>query len=156
MKFKNSVCEAVLPGIVELMAISMLIGFFNLLNSIFGVCFVIRNKIDVPQSLSANGSGRKSSQRSNSYSSLKSSPSNKNRKNRGYSSGSNASVGNSWSKDDTTSYDELQSSGIGAGMDVVDNSVSLISSNNHNVSTSRDISGTTTGNNKSFDPNINS
>jgi len=47
--FKDSVCEAVLPGIIELMAISMLIGFFNLLNSIFGVCFVIRNKIDVPK-----------------------------------------------------------------------------------------------------------
>jgi hypothetical protein len=46
--FKDSVCEAVLPGIIELMAVSMLIGFFNLLNSIFGVCFVIRNKIDVP------------------------------------------------------------------------------------------------------------
>ena len=40
-----------LPGIVELMAISMVIGFFNLINSIFGVCFVIRNKIDVPASL---------------------------------------------------------------------------------------------------------
>jgi len=55
--FKDSLCEAVLPGIVELMAISMLIGFLNLLNSIFGVCFVIRNKIDVPKA-----SGRRSSQ----------------------------------------------------------------------------------------------
>ena len=51
MQFRHSVCEAVLPGIVELMAISILIGFFNLINSIFGVCFVIRNKIDVPSSL---------------------------------------------------------------------------------------------------------
>jgi hypothetical protein len=47
---KASVCDAVLPGIIELMAISMLIGILNLLNSIFGVCFVIRNKIDVPNS----------------------------------------------------------------------------------------------------------
>lgn len=51
MQFRHSVCEAVLPGIVELMAISIVIGFFNLINSIFGVCFVIRNKIDVPSSL---------------------------------------------------------------------------------------------------------
>ncbi len=51
MQFKQSVCESVLPGIVELMAISMIIGFFNLINSVFGVCFVIRNKIDVPSSL---------------------------------------------------------------------------------------------------------
>ena len=49
INFQQSLCSAVLPGIVELMAISMLIGFFNLLNSIFGVCFVIRNKIDVPK-----------------------------------------------------------------------------------------------------------
>ena len=41
-------CDAVLPGIVELLGISMLIGLFNLFNTIFGVCFVIRNKVDVP------------------------------------------------------------------------------------------------------------
>lgn len=39
---------SILPGIVELIAVSIIIGIFNLLNSIFGVCFVIRNKIDVP------------------------------------------------------------------------------------------------------------
>ena len=48
LQFKATTCDAVLPGIVELMAVSMLIGFFNLFNSIFGVCFVIRNKVDVP------------------------------------------------------------------------------------------------------------
>lgn len=37
-----------MPAMIELMAISIIIGFFNLFNSIFGVCFVIRNKIDVP------------------------------------------------------------------------------------------------------------
>ena len=56
LQFKESVCEAVLPAIVELMAISIIIGFFNLINSIFGVCFVIRNKIDVPNSLPRRGS----------------------------------------------------------------------------------------------------
>jgi hypothetical protein len=66
------VCEAVLPGIIELMAISMLIGFFNLLNSIFGVCFVIRNKIDVPKTYGRRGS--QGSQRTSSFSSSSSSP----------------------------------------------------------------------------------
>jgi hypothetical protein len=47
------------------MAISMVIGFFNLINSIFGVCFVIRNKIDVPNSLPRRSS-RGSSISSNS------------------------------------------------------------------------------------------
>ena len=59
-------CEAVLPAIVELMAISMIIGFFNLINSIFGVCFVIRNKIDVPSSLPRRGSRRYSTSSSSS------------------------------------------------------------------------------------------
>ena len=45
---KRSLCDAVMPAMIELMAISIIIGFFNLFNSIFGVCFVIRNKIDVP------------------------------------------------------------------------------------------------------------
>ena len=80
MQFKNSLCHAVLPGIVELMAISILIGFFNLINSVFGVCFVIRNNIDVPSSLprrssrsfstssntSEQGKERKKSKRSDS------------------------------------------------------------------------------------------
>jgi hypothetical protein len=48
LRFKQTTCEAVLPGIVEMMAIAMLIGFFNLFNTIFGVCFVVRNKVDVP------------------------------------------------------------------------------------------------------------
>lgn len=42
-------CDAVVPGLVEILVISCFIGFFNFMNTIFGVCFVLRNKIDVPQ-----------------------------------------------------------------------------------------------------------
>ena len=48
IQFQTSVCDAALPGVIELLAISLVIGILNLINSIFGTCFVIRNKIDVP------------------------------------------------------------------------------------------------------------
>lgn len=48
LQFKQSVCNATLPGVIELLAISLLIGILNFANSVFGTCFVIRNKIDVP------------------------------------------------------------------------------------------------------------
>lgn len=35
------------PGMVELLAIACVIGILNLLNTIWGVCFVLRNKVDV-------------------------------------------------------------------------------------------------------------
>ena len=47
-QFKKSVCEAVMPGVIELLAISIIIGIFNLATATFGTCFVIRNKVDVP------------------------------------------------------------------------------------------------------------
>lgn len=40
-------CQAIAPGLVELLAIACFIGILNVLNTIFGVCFVHRNKIDV-------------------------------------------------------------------------------------------------------------
>eukprot|EP00347_Sterkiella_histriomuscorum_P001166 403373073 len=49
VKFKEPLCSAVLPGIVEVLVISCFIGVFNLMCTIFGVCFVLRNKVDVPQ-----------------------------------------------------------------------------------------------------------
>jgi preprotein translocase subunit SecY len=45
---KAGVCEAVLPGMVELMALCLLVGLFNGIATVFGVCFVVRNKVDVP------------------------------------------------------------------------------------------------------------
>lgn len=47
-QFKKSVCDAVMPGVIELLAISIIIGIFNLASATFGACFVIRNKVDVP------------------------------------------------------------------------------------------------------------
>ena len=37
-----------MPGVIELLAISLVIGVFNLITATFGTCFVIRNKVDVP------------------------------------------------------------------------------------------------------------
>jgi hypothetical protein len=37
------------PGIVELLGVSILVGIFNLMNSIFGMLFVVRNKLDIPK-----------------------------------------------------------------------------------------------------------
>ena len=37
-----------LPGIIEILTIAAILGVFNVLNTILGICFVIRNEIDVP------------------------------------------------------------------------------------------------------------
>ena len=37
-----------MPGVIELLAIAIIIGIFNLASATFGACFVIRNKVDVP------------------------------------------------------------------------------------------------------------
>ena len=37
-----------LPGIIEILTIASILGIFNILNTIFGLCFVIRNEIEVP------------------------------------------------------------------------------------------------------------
>lgn len=47
--FRQPLCDAVLPGVVETLVVTCFIGFFNILATIFGVCFVLRNKIDLPQ-----------------------------------------------------------------------------------------------------------
>ena len=42
-------CDAVVPGVIELLAITCAIGVFNITCAVFAVCFVLRNKIVVPQ-----------------------------------------------------------------------------------------------------------
>jgi hypothetical protein len=42
-------CDGVVPGIIEILAVSILIGALSFIKTIFGLCFVIRNKIDVPK-----------------------------------------------------------------------------------------------------------
>lgn len=71
--FRQPLCEAALPGIVETLVITCFIGFFNILATIFGVCFVLRNKIDLPQprknskgSTKASSKASKTTSRSNS------------------------------------------------------------------------------------------
>ena len=45
---QKPLCNAMLPGIIEILTIAAILGVFNVLNTILGICFVIRNEIDVP------------------------------------------------------------------------------------------------------------
>jgi hypothetical protein len=105
------VCEAVLPGIVELMAISIVIGFFNLINSIFGVCFVIRNKIDVPSSLPRRSTRGYSTLSSTSEQGKERKKSKKNSTKKLNKSGSLSPVKGENLLDNSNSYDDNEQSG---------------------------------------------
>ena len=111
MQFRHSVCEAVLPGIVELMAISIVIGFFNLINSIFGVCFVIRNKIDVPSSLPRRSTRGYSTLSNTSEQGKERKKSKKNSSKKLNKSGSLSPVKGENLLDNSNSYDDNEQSG---------------------------------------------
>jgi hypothetical protein len=131
------VCEAVLPGIVELMAISIVIGFFNLINSIFGVCFVIRNKIDVPSSLPRRSTRGYSTLSSTSEQGKERKKSKKNSTKKLNKSGSLSPVKGDNLIDNNNSYDDNEQSGSEAV-----NGVPLVQSQAMNTTTNRSINTT--------------
>ncbi len=100
-----------LPGIVELMAISIVIGFFNLINSIFGVCFVIRNKIDVPSSLPRRSTRGYSTLSNTSEQGKERKKSKKNSTKKLNKSGSLSPVKGENLLDNSNSYDDNEQSG---------------------------------------------
>ncbi len=130
-------CEAVLPGIVELMAISIVIGFFNLINSIFGVCFVIRNKIDVPSSLPRRSTRGYSTLSSTSEQGKERKKSKKNSTKKLNKSGSLSPVKGDNLIDNNNSYDDNEQSGSEAV-----NGVPLVQSQAMNTTTNRSINTT--------------
>ena len=130
-------CEAVLPGIVELMAISIVIGFFNLINSIFGVCFVIRNKIDVPSSLPRRSTRGYSTLSSTSEQGKERKKSKKNSTKKLNKSGSLSPVKGENLLDNSNSYDDNEQSGSEAV-----NGVPLAQSQAMNTTTNRSINTT--------------
>jgi hypothetical protein len=131
------VCEAVLPGIVELMAISIVIGFFNLINSIFGVCFVIRNKIDVPSSLPRRSTRGYSTLSSTSEQGKERKKSKKNSTKKLNKSGSLSPVKGENLLDNSNSYDDNEQSGSEAV-----NGAPLVQSQALNTTTNRSINTT--------------